>query len=368
VLRECAIAGEDLPPFDRAAMDGYALSFEDDSERFRVVGEVQPGASAVTTIRHGECVRIFTGAPIPAGASQVLMQEDVRREGEWMIPARRGKEKHIRFRGEDARQGSVQLAAGIRLGAGELAILAHLGITAPHVTRPIRVLHLVTGNELVDPSRTPGPGEIRDSNSTLVAALLAEQGAQLIAQHRCGDALRDLLELVRGHDDNDWDALLISGGASVGDYDFGARLLLDLGFTIHFDRINLRPGKPTIFATRGRQIAFVIPGNPVSHFVVFHVVVRRALEALAGAPSNWPLTEALVDAETGARADTRETFWPARLSLDGRSLTVSPLHWQSSGDMRGLASVDALLQIPAGAGNVQAGGVVRCLLLDHFNR
>ena len=170
VLREDVAAGEDMPAFDRSAMDGYALAADDVSARFRVVAEVQPGAAAEVEIGRGECARIFTGAQIPAGATQVLMQEEAERDGEWMTPRQRDARTWIRRRGEDARRGDVLLRAGVRLGAGEMALLGQVGAVAPRVSPPVRVVHLATGNELVDPAAVPAAGQIRDSNSTLIAA------------------------------------------------------------------------------------------------------------------------------------------------------------------------------------------------------
>ncbi len=363
VLREDVAAEEDMPAFDRSAMDGYAVRAEDRSERFRVVGEIQPGAAPAMEIHTGECARIFTGAQIPAGASQVIMQENAARDGEWMTPSQRDAKTWIRHRGEDARRDDVLLRAGVRLRAGELALLAQLGVTQPHVSPAPRVIHFATGNELTDPAVAPGAGQIRDSNSTLIAALLAEYGARLTHQRRCGDALHTLTAAVAAAGDA-WDALLISGGASVGDYDFGARALEALGFAIHFRQINLRPGKPLIFATRGRQCAFVIPGNPVSHFVTFHTAVRHALECLENAPPSWPLAHLALVAALPAKPDARETFWPAHVALRDGALRVHPLAWQSSGDLRGLVGANALLPIAPGMGAAKVGACVDVLLLS----
>ena len=362
VLRADVAAEEDMPAFDRSAMDGYAVGAEDRSERFRVVGEIQPGAAPAVEIRAGECVRIFTGAQIPAGAAQVIMQENVTREGEWMTPARRDAKTWIRHRGEDARRGDVLLRAGVRLGAGELALLAQLGVVQPRVSPAPRVIHFATGNELTDPAAVPGAGQIRDSNSTLIAALLADCGARLTHQRRCGDALDTLTADIAAAGDA-WDALLISGGASVGDYDFGARALEALGFTIHFRQINLRPGKPLIFATRARQCAFVIPGNPVSHFVTFHTAIRHALECLENAPSSWVLARLELAEDLPTKPDARETFWPAHVAPRDGALRAHPLAWQSSGDLRGLVGANALLRIAPGTGPVRAGELAECLLL-----
>ena len=357
VLREDIVAPEDIPAFDRSAMDGYAVPLDDRSERFWIVAEIQPGAIGDVRIGAGECARIFTGAAIPAGASQVIMQEDTQRDGDTMIPTRRTLETHVRMRGEDAKRGARLLAAGLQLGPAEVALLAQIGSTQPLVSGPVRVLHITTGNELVDPGQSPVPGQIRDSNSTLIAALLAERGAIVVRQARSGDSLEPLTRAIEKMDAAAWDLLLISGGASVGDFDFGTRALDRLGFEMRFDKINLRPGKPLVFATRGRQAAFVIPGNPVSHLVTFHVAITRALECFEGTAGDWSLVSAALRSEVPE--DRRETWWPARLTPD----SAEPLAWQSSGDLVGIAGVNALIRIASGTGSLATGTKVACLRL-----
>ena len=361
VLRETIIAPHDFPPFDRSAMDGYAVAIDDRSERFRIVAEVQAGSAPERSIEAGECARVFTGAQIPRGASQVIMQEDVERAGEWMIPRTRDRTAHVRLRGEDARAGTPLLHAGHRLGACDVSLLAHLGAVEPLVSRAPRVLHVVTGRELVPPERQPAAGQIRDTNSSLIAALLAESGAELVQQTRCGDDLAETLEAIRTIPESAWDVLLISGGASVGEYDFGARALRELGFAMHFDRINLRPGKPLIFATRGPQAAFVIPGNPVSHFVTYHVAIHSALEVLEGIKPAWELARFVLDEPLANETGARETWWPARVSVRDGNLCAQPLAWQSSGDLCGLAGANGLLRIPPGQGPRMAGETIEGL-------
>ncbi len=280
-----------------------------------------------------------------------------------MMPVRRTTATHIRRRGEDARAGAVLLRAGTRLGPAELSLLAQLGATEPRVSPAVRVLHFTTGNELVDPATQPAAGQIRDSNSTLIAALIAQCGAQLVQQSRCGDSLDALAGAVEAAHAATWDVLLISGGASVGDFDFGARALERLGFEIHFRHINLRPGKPLIFATRGRQAAFVIPGNPVSHFVTFHTAIARALEALECAPAAWPLATVKLSHALHEPPSPRETWWPARVSLAAGRLSAEALVRQSSGDLCGMSAVNALLRIASGAGEFATGAEIECLLL-----
>jgi molybdopterin molybdotransferase len=365
ILREDALAGEDIPAFDRSAMDGYALIAEDDSPRLRIKGEIQPGAAPGFKIERGECARIFTGAAIPEGATQVLMQEDARVEDGVVLRQQEPRPAHIRYAGEDARRGDLLLAAGSRLGQGELALLAGIGMTQPRVSPLIRIAHLVTGNEIVAASDLPSSGQIRDSNSALVAAFAHQHYGKIVCQERIADDLEILLNRVRSYND-EYDLLLISGGASVGDYDFGKRALLELGFEIHFDKVNLRPGKPLIFATRGQQAAFVLPGNPVSHFVTLQVEVRRALERLAGAEASWPEFKARLAATFTRGASRRETFWPAHLTVEGGELVVRALRWKSSGDVTGIAGANALVHLHEAASAPDAGDIVSVILIGEL--
>ena len=364
VLRQAITASSDLPAFDCSAMDGYALDAADSDARFRVVAEIQPGSGLAARLKPGECARIFTGAPVPSGATQVIIQEHVKREGDWIVPQSRDARTWIRKRGEEARAGDALLAAGERLRAGGVSLLAQLGVTQPLVSRKPRALHFTTGNELVDPSETPATGQIRDSNSALIAGLLAENGAALVKQGRCSDSLDELVNAISVSPTSEWDLLFISGGASAGAYDFGARALERLGFVIHFRKINIRPGKPLVFGTRGAQSAFVIPGNPLAHFVTFQTVIRFAIERMEGAASPWKLFQIELAEGIPAMPDARETWWPAIVKTDDGTLRALPLSWQSSGDLRVLPAANALLRIEPGAAPQERGGIVECLLVD----
>jgi molybdopterin molybdotransferase len=363
VLRQDIVAKEDVPAFDRSAMDGYAIAADDPAEKFRIVSEIQPGAAAKGRLHPGECARIFTGAPIPAGASQVLMQENVRVEGNSIVPLETSPTTHIRRRGEDARKGDLLVRAGTRLGAGDLALLASLGAARPKVSTPARVAHIATGNELVAPEGKLRPGQIRDSNSTLVAAVIRQFGGELVKQERVIDDFALLSKKLRALGKS-FDLLLLSGGASVGDHDFGKKLLAVLGFKTHFTSINLRPGRPLVFATRGKQAAFVLPGNPVSHLVTLHVAVRLALERFSGGTGSWPLAAIRLAEKFNFQPGARETFWPARVEVQNGELAVQALGWHSSGDVTGLAGVNALLQLAPGAEAPAAGDAVPVLLLS----
>jgi molybdopterin molybdotransferase len=359
VLREAITSDGYYPSADRSMMDGYAIATDDKSERFRVVAEITPGIEPAITIGQGECARIFTGAIIPAGASRVIMQEETQRDGEWMIPTQRTAKRFIRSRGEEAKPGDILLENRAMLDPADLAILAQVGVTAPKVSPTPTITHIATGDELIDPSAKPQAGQIRDTNSTLIRALAEQCDAEVQAQSRIGDDLRALVAFASAHPAN---LLLISGGASVGEHDFGARALRELGYAIHFDRVNLRPGKPLTFATRSDSVAFVIPGNPVSHFVCFHVAVRLAIECMQARLPKWSFFSAELGGNESLRSDPRDTFWPAKVFVtnDGKFI-ANPKRWSSSGDTFSLAGTDALIRIQT---EVHPGASVPTLLLE----
>lgn len=347
ILRDAAVADADSPPFDASAMDGYAACRADLKQPLRVVGEVQAGSVFSRTVGAGECVRIYTGAPVPAGADCVVKQEDVSREGDTINILQLDGPDFIRRRGENRRAGDTLVAAGTRLSPPELAALASAGIIEPLVSPAPRCVHLVTGNELVAAGQTPAGAQIRDSNSTLIAALLARHGGNLVGHAHARDdlaAARAAVEALPTHD-----VLLISGGASIGEHDFARPLLKALGYELHFEQVNLRPGKPLVFASRGRQLAFALPGNPVSHWVTFHLFVAPLLRKLETGTDATPprLTGRLAPGAQPPPPDKRQTFWPCRATVVNGVYELAPLPLASSGDSSGLVGANALLPLPA---------------------
>lgn len=369
VLREPVAADRDSPPFDASAMDGYALNLDgarppDGLPRrardeihpdaglhrtvFRVIGTSAAGAPFAGTVGPGEGVRIFTGALVPAGADCVVKQEDTTREDAHVritnIP-RRGD--FIRRRGENRRAGAIVVPEGSRLGPPELAALAAAGAAHPLVTRRPRVVHVVTGSELVPADQTPEEGQIRDSNSSLIAALVAHHGGELAGHVHVRDDLTVAQAAIAALPSHD--LLLISGGASVGDHDFARPALKALGYTLHFEQVNLRPGKPLVFAGRGSQLAFALPGNPVSHWVTFHLFVAPLLQKLATGRDAAPVRRRGQIASGSALPppDSRQTIWPARVDYPDGAPHVTLLTLASSGDSSGLVGANALVPLPA---------------------
>lgn len=347
LLRRAALADEDSPRFDASAMDGYAARRADLAQPLRVVGEVQAGSFGQHPLGAGECVRIFTGAVVPPGADCVLKQEEVSREGDQVHALVVDGPSHIRQRGENRRQGQAVLAPGTRLGPTELAALATIGLVRPEVSRLVRCVHLATGNEIISPDRTPAGAQIRDSNSSLIAALLQRPGVAQIGHARVGDdpdAAYATAKMLPDHD-----VLLISGGASVGDHDFARPLLKLLGYEIHFDSLDLRPGRPLVFASRRGQYAFALPGNPVSHWVTFHLFVAPLLEKLQTGFDPAP-ARLLGRVAVGSKLpppDKRRTYWPCHARVVNGVHELAPLPLASSGDGVGLTGANALLPLVA---------------------
>jgi molybdopterin molybdotransferase len=347
ILREAVRAPSDLPASDLSMMDGYAVGTDTDGDAdLRLVGRIAAGQAPALQIGPGEAVRIFTGAPVPEGCARVIPQEnvDLLPEGRIRIRDLPGP-CYIRKRGSEALAGAPVLASGIRLRAPELAILAALGHTRPAVGIQPKIAHIVLGDELVDPSEVPPVGAIRDTNSTFVRALLAAENLRTTTHIRVPDA-PDRIEAALRSIGDDPDLILVSGGASVGDHDYARACLDRVGFAFLFDRWRLRPGKPSAALIRGRQIALCLPGNPVAHLVVFHLLVRPVLRKFAGAtdptPRSWSGRLLAIPA---GKPDPRHTFWPASCGPEG----VRPARFLTSGDGMSLAGVNALISLQPGA-------------------
>lgn len=358
-LAENIFADRDGPPFDRSAVDGYVIRAGDDSDSFAVVGQIAAGDFPAISLGRGQAVRVFTGAPLPSGEFQVVMQEDADRTGDHVRFARRGG-RNFSPRGEDFRAGDLLVAAGARIDAATAAALASVGAVLPLVVRGPRVLHFTTGDEIVPPEITPGAGQIRNANARLVRGLLSTFPLTSFRQLHLPDDRDAAWRSIENAAPDEADVILFSGGASVGDFDFTAQFLDALAFSRHCNAVNVRPGKPLIFASSGPRIAFGLPGNPVSHFACFHVFVARALARLTGrTPAG--LSGARLAAEIPGRPSPRVTYWPGRLRWVGAQREVVPAPWNSSGHLSALIGVDALIRLEANAALPNSGGTVQIL-------
>lgn len=361
VLRETVHATEDFPSHDRSTRDGYAILRDDKSDEFIVVDTIFAADWKPRTLKPGETVRVATGASLPAENLRVVMQEDVQRNGDIIKIIRRDSETNIRLHGSEMRAGDVVLPAGRRLGAAALVLLASTGCAQPLVSPALRVVHFTTGDEIISPDLTPKPGQIRDSNSILIRTLLKKFGCEITQAHLTEDFARAKVASEKWRAEMDQaDIILVSGGASVGPSDFTAPFLEWLGFTPVFSQVNIRPGRPLIFAANGPRITFGLPGNPLSHFVCFHVFVAAALAGLQGAEPPAFIRGILAD-KIDEPPNPRETLWPARMQHRNCICELQPIQWNSSGDVTAFRDADALIRIPPRSGPLPAGAEVEFL-------
>lgn len=347
VLREPAMTTEDQPPFDRSSIDGYLVRADEHAKKVRLLSTHFPGQLAPPLPPAGSAIRVLTGSALPKQAA-LIMQEDTRPAGPDLIELLKQPEATlIRVQGSHRKKGSILLPAPSLLQPGSITLLASLGITQPKVSRQPRVVHLATGAELVDPAQNPVHGQIRDSNSVLIRTLLTSFSAALLSQTRVGDDREPLLQTLRHSLATQPDIVLLSGASSVGDHDHAGSVLEELGFNILLRQVSVRPGKPLILAKKDRTVAFGLPGNPLSHFVCFHLFVRRTLLRLSGLPPPPLLSATLVP---GARIGTnpRETWWPCHLQTSQGDLTAQPLPWIDSSDLSCFSKTNGLLRVPSG--------------------
>jgi molybdopterin molybdotransferase len=369
VLRESIASAEDMPPFDRSAMDGYAIGVDDPADEFEVVAEIRAGQAIERQLQLGQAIRIFTGARLPGAGLKVVMQEHVEAHGRRIRLLKCTAVSNVRLRGEDARSGEVLLKPGTTLDATGVALLASVGKTSLLVSKQPEILHLTTGDEIVPPEQTPGSGQIRNSNASLISALCREHGVDTVSHFHAGDDLPALFQIVSEAKAKTYDLVLISGGSGGGDYDFSAELFRHLQATIHFREVNVRPGKPLIFGTASggpaAQIIFGLPGNALSHFVCFHLFVRHALDRLLARPSPTPTWGFLAESMSDT-LNARETWWPAQTGLKEGRLECRALPWKSSGDITRLPAANALIQVPASTSHLAAGTMVELLLIRNL--
>lgn len=338
---EPVCATVDQPAHDQSAMDGYAFA-EIDPGKCRIMGTVAAGWAGESMVQPGGAVRIFTGSRLPEGTRCVGRQEDCLADGEF-VSLRPGKrlveEENIRRAGAVFSKGARILERGMKLSAGAAGLLASAGVAAVNVHPAARTLHVATGEELCDVEAGPlATGKIYDSNGPMMEALLRQYGV-VPERRRLGDSPTEIGQVVAGFDG---DLLLISGGSGPGDHDHTPAALRNAGYEIHASRINSRPGRPLIFATRGGQVAFGLPGNPLSHWVCFHAFVRRALARLHGEPKP-DLWEAKLLGPWPGGGDGRRTWTPAIVAPESIGLAARPLPWQHSGDLTPMTSANALI-------------------------
>ena len=370
VLAEDVIADSDLPPFDRSQMDGYAVRAEETNGapvRLRIAGESAAGRGWHHELKEGEAVRIMTGAPVPAGADSVQQVELTHelKDGtvvELLESVELGKS--IVKRGAEIQAGETVLQSGTIINAPMMAVLAAFGYAEVTVAQRPRVGVLATGTELVSVNEKPGQDQIRDSNNYSIAAYAQLTGALVERLPLARDETSVLTNQIAQAIEK-CDVVVTSGGVSMGVYDVTKSALHELGAEIFFERVALRPGKPTVFARLPNgTLIFGLPGNPVSVAVTFNLFARTALLAMQGASEPALKHESALLARSVKRNVDRESYLPAQLTTnDDGELIAFPLKWGGSSDFVAFALTTALVIVPPGTKTLEANTLVRVLRL-----
>ncbi|MDQ6653889.1 MAG: molybdopterin molybdotransferase MoeA [Acidobacteriota bacterium] len=369
-LAEDIIADTDLPPFDRSQMDGYALRASDVQTvpmKLRIVGESAAGRGWHQEMKPREAVRIMTGAPVPVGADSV-QQVELTREldggAEVEIVETVSPGRSIVRRAAEIKAGETVLSAGDEITAAAMAVLASFGYAQVRVGKRPRVSVLATGTELVAIDEKPGVDQIRDSNNFSIGAYAELAGAIIEPLPLMGDDPASLKTQITEAAERS-EIVVTSGGVSIGIYDFTKPALKELEAEFFFERVALRPGKPTVFARLPNgTLVFGLPGNPVSVSVTFNLFVRTAILAMQGAKQTQMQKETALLAKSVKGAKERESYLPAQLSTndDGR-LFATPLKWGGSSDFVGFVRATALIIVPSDTPAIEAGAKVQVVCL-----
>ncbi len=345
------------PAADLSAMDGYAIRFDDLPGPLAIVGESAAGRPFSGTLESGQAVRIFTGANLPAGADTVLIQEDTARNGDTLTltgdgPAEQGA--HVRTRGRDFQQDERLIHAGDHLTPSRIALAAMAGHGTVSVHRPIRVAIAATGDELVPPGVPLSDGQLPESNTALLVAMLANLPAEAI---QLGILPDDRAILASTFSQVDADILVTTGGASVGDHDLVRPALEDIGASPDFWKVAMRPGKPMMAARVRETVVLGLPGNPVSAFVTATLFLAPLIRHMSGATDPWPRTVKATLAKsidaTGARAD--------HIRAHLKDGVVTPLGLQDSSMLRALSNANCLIVREADAPAAAEGETVEVI-------
>lgn len=352
----------DIPPFDKSAMDGFAVCSSDLKSipvELELIETVPAGKLPTKILKPGKTIKIMTGAPIPTGADAVVMKEKTEESGcsvRFLETIRKGS--NICYQGEDLKKGALVIPAGTSLRAQEIGVLAMVGRDKVKVYQKPSVAILSTGDELIPINRRPRGAQIRNSNSYTLTAQLAQMGCAVTNLGIAPDEEQVLTRLIKKGLKNDM--FVLSGGVSVGEYDIVEAVLTKLGVKILFNQVAIKPGKPVVFGLKDNTLVFGLPGNPVSAFVITEVFIRPAIAELVG---NESIKRPIITARlmTPLTSSERTQYIPANYSVQTQEVT--PVGWHGSADLVSLTRANALIILPPGLPPKKSNDAVEVMLL-----
>jgi len=357
VLAEDIRSDMDMPPFNKSAVDGFAYRNGDLSPR--IIETIPAGTVPQHLIGPGECARIMTGAMVPEGADKVIMVEFTgETDDDRIICNKEEIATNICYQGEDIRKGDLVLSAGTLIGPTQIAVLASVGATSPKVWVQPRVAVISTGDELVVPEQKPGPGMIRNSNSAQLIAQVNKIGIHSLDLGIARDTEEDLFKIIE-EGLSKADVILLTGGVSMGEFDYVPAVMQKAGIEILFKSIAIQPGRPTVFSRKGDKYVFGLPGNPVSSFVLFELLVKPFLYQLMGHNYHASMT-CLPMGETYTRNKSeRKSILPITI----RNGYVYPVDYHGSAHIHSYINADGMVAIEIGSTQLKKGELVDVRLL-----
>lgn len=361
ILAEDVLSPINMPPFNQSAMDGYAVNGALESS-YNLIGEVQAGSAYHPILNEGESIRIFTGAPVPDSATAVIMQEKVEKvsENTIVISDRPTLNKNVRLKGEQIKQGEIALKKGSTINAAIIGFLSGLGITKISVYKQPDITIIATGNELVKPGNDLNRGEIYESNAIMLKMALIENGfTQINVLHVEDDYQSTLKSIDNALDTSDF--VLLTGGISVGDYDFVGRALQELNTVQHFYKVKQKPGKPLYFGSVRDTYIFALPGNPAAALTSFYIYVLNSLCRFTHLPKKVITTSAILK-DSYTKKGGRAQFLKACVNKEGEAEVLTG---QSSAMLRAFAFANAFVYIPEESIKVEVTDSITLYSIPH---
>jgi len=355
ILAEDVFADADMPPFNKSAMDGYACRYEDLGKEFTVLEVIPAGQSPKYIVEAGQCSKIMTGAQVPAGADTVFMVEYAEETVPGKVRFTGSKtNSNICLKGEDLKEGDMVLNAGTHIKPQHIAILASVGCTHPLVFKQPVVGLISTGSELVHPGEKPQLSQIRNSNGPQLYAQTTQHGFPVNYYGIVADDEQLTTQIIQ-RAVNENDVTILSGGVSVGDFDFVPQIIQELGFEIHFSKINIKPGQHTTFASKGNQYVIGLPGNPVSSFIQFEVFVLPFLLKLMNYTQAEVRLPIPMSHDFNRKRSDREECLPVQLT-DGNEVLM--VNYHGSAHIHAYHQAFGFINIPAGKTEIKKGELV----------
>jgi molybdopterin molybdotransferase len=355
VLAEKVISDIDMPPFTKSSVDGFAYRKQDIANDLEVLETIPAGATPAKTIGVNQCSRIMTGAPVPDGADCVIMIEDTE-----ILPSdrirfiKKSTKDNIAFRGEDVRKGDMVLNPGIKITPQDIAVIAAIGHTSVTVSKMPRVAVISSGSELVEPDKIPGVSQIRNSNSYQLMAEIERAGATGKYYGIASDDEYVAYDIIKEAISEN-NIVLITGGVSMGDFDFVPAVLEKAGVRILFTRVAVQPGKPTTFGIHDKAIVFGLPGNPVSSFLQFELLVRPLICKMMG--YKWKPLEILLPMKEkfSKKSADRMALIPVAITDDRE---VIPVEFHGSAHISAMSNAFGIISLPVGIKSIEKGEIV----------